>query len=318
MPASRAAASTSPLSTAPDRMAANAPAFMVISPAATASRRVLGLELTSTMRTRPRGSRCVARDRRRRAGPPRLITTSSRLLPIQKPARRPLQILGPVHVQEDLLPPERLELLPVDDPHPDRAQESVHRAIASALVPLDRRQAGDGVGGAEDLELARRARHDGVVALRLVDQETQKPGGDERQIAGERHGTPRPADLESVMQGEERPAPPLEPGPRLLVDAPATPRPRFRPRRADDQRLPARFAHTIDRPLQERPSAEEQVRLVATHPEAPSSGEDQAGPHARQDSTGGGAAAAPEPGSGADRTAATILGRARRCRCRRR
>src|SRR5688572_24812972 len=64
MPASRAVCSGSPFFTRPERTARTAPADIVIRPWATASRAVIGLALTSTMRAAPPGptwdSRLVA------------------------------------------------------------------------------------------------------------------------------------------------------------------------------------------------------------------------------------------------------------------
>src|SRR6185503_17735199 len=58
MPASRAVCSGSPLDTLPERISASAATLMVISPCASASRLVIGLAPTSTMRALPLSSRC--------------------------------------------------------------------------------------------------------------------------------------------------------------------------------------------------------------------------------------------------------------------
>src|SRR5687768_8263300 len=58
IPASLAACSGSPLAMAPVRISFSAPALIVISPRATASRAVTGLSPTSTILTRPFASTC--------------------------------------------------------------------------------------------------------------------------------------------------------------------------------------------------------------------------------------------------------------------
>src|SRR5215510_8176884 len=87
MPASRAVCSGSPFATAPRLMSDNAAALIVISPLAIASRLVIALSPTSTIRALPRESTCES-------------FLATRLVPLRQIEREALERHGQIDTLE--------------------------------------------------------------------------------------------------------------------------------------------------------------------------------------------------------------------------